>query len=85
MDKRISLCVVLLLLIVVTGCVSKTYEPEVESVEIEAKATLNTMPEGMKPYEGMTLPEGMMREEVMSGKMAFGDRNNSGNGYLALT
>lgn len=85
MDKRISLCVVLLLLIVVTGCVSKTYEPEVESVEIEAKATPNTMPEGIKPLEGMTPPEGIMREEVMSGKMAFGDRNNSGNGYLALT
>ena len=67
MDKRILLCVVLLLLIVVTGCVSKTYEPEVESVEIEAKATLNTMPEGMKPHEGMTPPEGMMREEVFGG------------------
>ena len=85
MNKKLIFCVVLLLLIVVTGCVSKTYEPEVESVEIEAKATPNTMPEGIKPLEGMTLPEGMMREEVMSGKMAFGDRNNSGNGYLALT
>ena len=85
MDKRILLCVVLLLLIVVTGCVSKTYEPEVESVEIEAKATLNTMPEGMKPYEGMTMPEGMMRDEVIGGKMAFGDRNMGSDGYLALT
>ena len=85
MDKRILLCVVLLLLIVVTGCVSKTYEPEVESVEIEAKATLNTMPEGMKPYEGMTPPEGMMREEVIGGKMAFGDRNMGSDGYLVLT
>ena len=85
MDKRILLCVVLLLLIVVTGCVSKTYEPEVESVEIEAKATLNTMSEGMKPYEGMTMPEGMMRDEVIGGKMAFGDRNMGSDGYLALT
>ena len=85
MDKRILLCVVLLLLIVVTGCVSKTYEPEVESVEIEAKATPNTMPEGMKPYEGMTMPEGMMRDEVIGGKMAFGDRNMGSDGYLALT
>ena len=85
MDKRILLCVVLLLLIVVTGCVSKTYEPEVESVEIEAKATLNTMPEGMKPHEGMTMPEGMMRDEVIGGKMVFGDRNMGSDGYLALT
>lgn len=85
MDKRILLCVVLLLLIVVTGCVSKTYEPEVESVEIEAKATLNTMPEGMKIHEGMTMPEGMMRDEVIGGKMAFGDRNMGSDGYLALT
>ena len=85
MDKRILLCVVLLLLIVVTGCVSKTYEPEVESVEIEAKATLNTMPEGMKPHEGMTMPEGMMRDEVIGGKMAFGDRNMGSDGYLVLT
>ena len=85
MDKRILLCVVLLLLIVVTGCVSKTYEPEVESVEIEAKATLNTIPEGMKIHEGMTMPEGMMRDEVIGGKMAFGDRNMGSDGYLALT
>lgn len=85
MDKRILLCVVLLLLIVVTCCVSKKYEPEVESVEIEAKATLNTIPEGMKIHEGMTMPEGMMRDEVIGGKMAFGDRNMGSDGYLALT
>ena len=63
MDKRILLCVVLLLLIVVTGCVSKTYDPEVESVEIEVKATSNAMPEGMEPPEGMNPTEGMMPRE----------------------
>ena len=91
MNKKLIFCVVLSLLIVLSGCASKSAETEEANVEIEAKATFDAMPEGMEPPKGMTPPEGMMpREgmtppEGMNGMMAFGDRNMGSNGYLSLT
>ena len=91
MNKKLIFCVVLSLLIVLSGCASKSAETEEANVEIEAKATFDAMPEGMAPPKGMTPPEGMMpREgmtppEGMNGMMAFGDRNMGSNGYLSLT
>ena len=90
MNKKLIFCVVLSLLIVLSGCASKSAETEEANVEIEAKATPNAMPEGMEPPKGMTPPEKMMpREgmtppEGMNGMMAFGDRNMGSNGYLSL-
>ena len=81
MNKKLIFCVVLSLLIVLSGCASKSAETEEANVEIEAKATFDAMPEGMAPPKGMTPPEKMMpREgmtppEGMNGMMAFGDRN----------
>ena len=91
MNKKLIFCVVLSLLIVLSGCASKSAETEEANVEIEAKATFDAMPEGMAPPKGMTPPEKMMpREgmtppEGMNGMMAFGDRNMGSNGYLSLT
>ena len=91
MNKKLIFCVVLSLLIVLSGCASKSAETEEANVEIEAKATFDAMPEGMEPPKGMTPPEKMMpREgmtppEGMNGMMAFGDRNMGSNGYLSLT
>ena len=91
MNKKLIFCVVLSLLIVLAGCVSKSAETEEANVEIEAKATFDAMPEGMAPPKGVTPPEKMMpREgmtppEGMNGMMAFGDRNMGSNGYLSLT
>ena len=91
MNKKLIFCVVLSLLIVLSGCASKSAETEEANVEIEAKATFDAMPEGMAPPKGMTPPEGMMpREgmtppEGMNGMMAFCDRNMGSNGYLSLT
>ena len=45
MNKKLIFCVVLSLLIVLAGCVSKSAETEEANVEIETKATPNTMPE----------------------------------------
>ena len=53
MNKKLIFCVVLSLLIVLSGCASKSAETEEANVEIEAKATPNAMPEGMEPPEGM--------------------------------
>lgn len=91
MNKKLIFCVVLSLLIVLSGCASKSAETEEANVEIEAKATFDAMPEGMAPPKGMTPPEGMMpREgmtppEGMNGMIAFCDRNIGSNGYLSLT
>ena len=91
MNKKLIFCVVLSLLIVLSGCASKSAETEEANVEIEAKATFDAMPEGMEPPEGVTPPEKMMpREgmtppEGMNGMMTFGDRNMGSNGYLSLT
>ena len=91
MNKKLIFCIVLSLLIVLSGCASKSAETEEANVEIEAKATFDAMPEGMAPPKGMTPPEKMMpREgmtppEGMNGMMAFGDRNMGSNGYLSLT
>ena len=54
MNKKLIFCVVLSLLIVLAGCVSKSAETEEANVEIEAKATPNAMPEGMEPPEGIS-------------------------------
>ena len=97
MNKKLIFCVVLSLLIVLAGCVSKSAETEEANVEIETKATPNAMPEGMEPPKGMTPPdgmnppegmmprEGMTPPEGMNGMMTFGDRNMGSNGYLSLT
>ena len=63
MNKKLIFCVVLSLLIVLAGCVSKSAETEEANVEIETKATPNAMPEGMEPPEGMNPTEGMMPRE----------------------
>lgn len=68
MNKKLIFCVVLSLLIVLAGCVSKSAETEEANVEIEAKATPNAMPEGMEPPEGMTPPGGMNPPEGMMPK-----------------
>ena len=49
MNKKLIFCVVLSLLIVLSGCASKSAETEEANVEIEAKATFDAMPEGMAP------------------------------------
>ena len=91
MNKKLIFCVVLSLLIVLSGCASKSAETEEANVEIEAKATFDAMPEGMAPPKGMTPPEkmmprkGMTPPEGMNGMMAFCDRNMGSNGYLSLT
>ena len=68
MNKKLIFCVVLSLLIVLAGCVSKSAETEEANVEIETKATPNAMPEGMEPPKGMTPPDGMNPPEGMMPK-----------------
>ena len=68
MNKKLIFCVVLSLLIVLSGCASKSAETEEANVEIETKATPNTMPEGMEPPKGMTPPDGMNPPEGMMPK-----------------